>query len=182
MIEKKVLLRPVVCAIVLLCCSCASLSRGGNAEQIPIAKEGRMSKVVLAHVERRNTIDDGTEVYSHEDGLAFYFVIYPLGENYSRPVLKESQNFTIDGKPYWKNKAGAIDSYTVLFDEKTFLEEEPDAAPRVSLESGAHALIQKTIICGEALPPEGLVRYRFFFGYEQEIEEFDFLFSLEDCF
>jgi hypothetical protein len=130
-------------------------------------------------VERQNFINDGERTYTHPDGLVFYFVVTPLGKDQLYPTIKEFQNFTIDGTGYWQNLAGSIDSYTVIFSPEIFAREYPETAKKINtVDSGA--FIQKTIICGEKLPPNGLVRYVFFFGFEQELEEFEFLFRLRD--
>jgi hypothetical protein len=131
-------------------------------------------------VERQNFINDGERTYTHPDGLVFYFIITPLDKDQSYPTIRESQNFTIDGNEYWQNLAGSIDSYTVIFSPGIFAREYPETAGKISVAS-PNAFIQKTIICGEKLPPTGLVRYVFYFGFEQELDEFEFLFRLQDA-
>jgi hypothetical protein len=160
--------------------SCASFPVQGRMEKIPITKKGEMSEVTLALVERRNFIDDGERTYTHPDGLVFYFVINPVNKAQSYPTIKESQNFTIDGNEYWRNLAGSIDSYTVIFSRGIFVREYPETAGKINITGSPDALVQKTIICGETLPSGGLVRYVFYFGFEQELEEFEFLFRLQD--
>jgi hypothetical protein len=160
--------------------SCATVPARDKTEKIPITKKGEMSEVTLAFVERQNFIDDGERTYTHPGGLAFYFVINPAGGNQTYPAIKDSQNFTIDGNEYWQNQAGSVDSYTVIFSPGIFAREYPEMAGKIKISGSPGALIQKTIICGEKLPPEGLVRYVFYFGYEQELEEFEFLFRLQD--
>jgi hypothetical protein len=157
---------------------------------VPVTLEGSMSTVCLALVERQNRIRNEDRAYNHPDGLAFYFVIYPSGENYAVvkekeasaliPTIKEAQQFTINGTPYWQNLNGSIDSQTVIFNAKTFKQNEPETATKLNLADNTGMFIQKTVICGEPLPAEGIVRYPFYFGFEQELEEFDFLFKLQD--
>jgi hypothetical protein len=167
-------------ALFLLCLSsCASFPDQVRPEKIPITKKGEMSEVTLALVERQNFISDGERTYTHPDGLVFYFIITPANKNQLYPTIKESQNFTIDGNEYWQNLAGSIDSYTVIFSPEIFAREHPETAGKINT-SGSDAFIQKTIICGEKLPSQGLVRYVFYFGFEQELEEFEFLFRLQD--
>jgi hypothetical protein len=159
--------------------SCASFPAQARTGKIPITQKGEMSEVTLALVERQNFINDGERTYTHPDGLVFYFIITPLGKAQSYPTIKDSQNFTIDGVGYWQNLAGSIDSYTVIFSPEIFIREYPEIAKKINtVDPGA--FIQKTIICGEKLPPKGLVHYVFYFGFEQELEEFEFLFRLQD--
>ncbi|MDR0402463.1 MAG: hypothetical protein LBH35_02610 [Treponema sp.] len=157
--------------------SCASFS--ARTEKIPVTQKGGMSEVTLAIVERQNFINDGERTYTHPDGLVFYFVINPAGER-SYPAIKDSQNFTIDGNEYWRNLPGSIDSYTVIYSPGIFALEHPAVAEKIGVVNKPGAFVQKTIICGEKLPPKGLVRYVFHFGFEQELEEFEFLFRLQD--
>ena len=160
--------------------SCASFPDQGRTGKIPITKKGEMSEVALTLVERQNFIDDGERTYTHPDGLVFYFVINPVDKTQSYPAIKESQNFTIDGNEYWQNQAGSIDSYTVVFSSRAFTREHPEIAGKINITGSSDALVQKTIICGEKLPPKGVVRYVFYFGFEQELEEFELLFRLQD--
>ncbi|MDR1862433.1 MAG: hypothetical protein LBQ67_00780 [Treponema sp.] len=153
---------------------------GSSPAKIPITIQGSLSTVVLAIVERENTIREGETAYTYPGGLAFYFVIYPADRNHTHPTIREAQNFTIDGKNYWRNDSAAIDSYTVIYNERTFEEKEGTLFAKAGIRRSAGALIQKTIICGESLPRQGLVRYSFFFGFDQKLEEFDFQFRLQD--
>jgi hypothetical protein len=170
-------------ALFSLCLSsCASFPAQTRTEKIPITRKGKMSEVTLALVERQNYINDGERTYTHPDGLVFYFIVTPLNKEQSYPAyptIKESQNFTIDGSEYWQNLAGSIDSYTVIFSPGIFAREYPETAGKIGA-TGPDAFIQKTIICGEKLPSKGLVRYVFYFGFEQELDEFEFLFRLQD--
>jgi len=138
-----------------------------------------MSTAVLALVERQNSIFDGNLTHTHSDGLVFYFVVYPSNEDVS-PSIKQYQNFAIDGEFYWQNVSGAYDSHTVIYNERTFREQEPDIFDRITVRKNANALIQKTIICGPPLPPDGIVAYPLFFGFGQTLEEFEFRFKLGD--
>jgi hypothetical protein len=106
-------------------------------------------------------------------------VIYPSKTD-AYPSIKQYQNFTINGDPYWQNVSGAYDSYTVIYNERTFEEQEPDAFVRLNVKRNANAFIQKTIICGPPLPPRGIVVYPLFFGFGQTLEEFEFRFNLKD--
>jgi hypothetical protein len=166
--------------IPLLLSACASLPPADEAQKIPITRKGTMAEAVLALVERQNVISDGERSYTHPDGLAFYFVVYPYAENRRYPTIKEAQNFTVDGENYWQNRSGAIDSYTVIYDEKAFANNERAAAGRIGVRPGAGAFIQKTVICGAPLPAKGVVRYVLYFGFEQRLEEFEFIFRLQD--
>ena len=136
-----------------------------------------MSTAVLALVSRQNYINDGTKTYAHPDGLAFYFVIYP-SQSDAYPAIKQYQNFTVNGEPYWQNTPGTCDSYTVIYNEKTFEEQDPEAFAKTALRKNANAFIQKTVICGNPLPPKGIVAYTLFFGFGQTLEEFEFRFTL----
>jgi hypothetical protein len=172
-----------VSALVLAAISltaCVTLATPGTPQKIPITNKGELSTVVLSLVERQNFIIDGEKTYNHPDGLVFYFVIYPAVKDHSRPTIKEYQNFTIDGNPYWRNQSGSVDSYTVIYNEKTFEKSNPQTAVKIKVEKDKNALIQKTIICGEMLPPSGSVEYLYYVGFEQELEEFEFLFRLQD--
>ncbi|MDR1505576.1 MAG: hypothetical protein LBI67_00585 [Treponema sp.] len=159
--------------------SCASFPRTGPGK-IPMVQEGKMSKVTLALVERQNFINDGKRIYTYPDGLVFYFIITPADKTNLYPTIKDSQNFTVDGKEYWQNLPGSIDSYTVIFSPGIFARDYPETAGKIHLENVTGVLIQKTIICGDILPERGLVRYPFYFGFEQELEEFEFLFRIQD--
>jgi hypothetical protein len=174
--------RGLLTGVLFLPClfSCASFPAQGGAGKIPITKKGEMSEVTLALVERQNFINDGERIYTHPDGLVFYFIITPLGKDQSYPTIRESQNFTIDGSEYWQNQAGSVDSYTVIFSRGIFALEYPEIAGKINAPDPG-SFIQKTIICGEKLPPTGLVRYVFYFGFEQELDEFEFLFRLQDA-
>jgi hypothetical protein len=164
---------------VLLSAGCASFPFKASSK-IPITLEGDMSTVVLSMVKRQNIIREGERTYTHPDGLVFYFVVYPAYRSYSYPTIREYQNFTIDGIGYWQNTNGTIDSYTVIYNEKTFKENEPEVFAKSGLRRNSGALIQKTIICGDPLPEQGIINYKFFFGFEQELEEFDFIFRIQD--
>jgi hypothetical protein len=74
----------------LLSAGCASLSLGSSSK-IPITVKGEMSTVVLSIVERQNSIQEGERIYTHPDGLVFYFVIYPAYRSYSYPTIREAQ-------------------------------------------------------------------------------------------
>jgi hypothetical protein len=162
----------------ILFASCTSLPFLQTTPKIPITRKGKYSTVTLAMVKRQNIIKDGERTYTHEDGLAFYFVIEPAGGGSIHPVIREAQNFTIDGVSYWQNQAGSIDSFTVIYNTRTFFENDPEAAAAIT--ANPEVFIQKTIICGEKLPLAGIVRYPFYFGFEQELEEFEFQFRLQD--
>jgi hypothetical protein len=171
----------VSCAV--LFAACVSFPGSFKVSKIPISYAGEYSTVTLALVKRQNLIHDGERIYEHEDGLAFYFVVEPAAASGSvHPAIREAQNFTIDGVSYWRNKPGSIDSLTVIYNTRTFAEHDPGAALEISavLDSNPEAFIQKTVICGEKLPSAGIVRYPFYFGFEQELEEFEFLFRLQD--
>jgi hypothetical protein len=139
-----------------------------------------MSTVVLALVERQNYIFDGTQTFTHPDGLVFYFIIYPQDPNDTYPSIKQHQNFTINGEPYWQNASGVYDSHTVIYNETLFEEQGGTALSKISIRKNSSALIQKTVICGAPLPPRGIVQYPFFFGFNQNLEEFEFRFNLQD--
>jgi hypothetical protein len=165
---------------------CALLSAGcismpfGSSSKIPLTRKGEMSTVVLFHVERRNYIHEGERTYTYPDGLVFYFIVYPVDKNNSYPTIKESQNFTINGQSYWQNANGSIDSHTVIYNERTFKENEPGIFAKAGIKLNSGVLIQKTVICGDPLPEQGAVRYLFYFGFAQELEEFDFQFKIQD--
>jgi hypothetical protein len=170
--------------IVVLFSGCNSMPGTSRHGLKAITKQGEMSEVVLAHVQRQNYIQDGDRNYTHPDGLVFYFVIYPKNKNFGQltpPPPMDPQNFTINGAAYWQDLAGTVDSYTVIYDEKTFLENEAALIDRFTFTQNAEALIQKTISCGEALPKKGTVEYVFYFGFEQQLEEFNFQFELRDA-
>jgi hypothetical protein len=131
-------------------------------------------------VERQNYIADGANTFTHPDGLVFYFVIYPSGEGGSYPSIKQYQNFTVNGELYWQNATGTYDSQTVIYNERTFEEQEGDVFARIGMRKSTNAFIQKTVICGAPLPPQGVVVYPLFFGFGQTLEEFEFRFNLKD--
>ncbi|MDR2662450.1 MAG: hypothetical protein LBC31_05585 [Treponema sp.] len=147
--------------------------------RIPITRKGKMSTTVLALVERQNFIFDGKQTYTYPDGLAFYFVIYPSEEN-GVPSIKQYQNFTIDGELYWQNASGAYDSYTVIYNARTFEEQETAARAKINIRKSTPVFIQKTVICGAPLPSQGIVSYLLFFGFGQTLEEFEFRFNLKN--
>jgi hypothetical protein len=171
-------------ALFLLLASGIASCTGGPAStqvsKIPISRRGKMAAAVLALVERQNYIFDGDNTYTYADGLVFYFVIYPSGQRDVGPSIKQHQNFTVNGEPYWQNATGAYDSQTVIYNERTFAEHESQALSRVNIRRNANALIQKTVICGAALPPQGIVQYTLFFGFGRTLEEFEFRFDLRD--
>jgi hypothetical protein len=170
----------IVCLLFpcLLLAGCASFPFGSSSKP-PITIKGEMSTAVLAIVERQNSIQEGERTYTYPDGLAFYFVVYPADKSFSYPTIKEFQNFTIDGESYWQNTNGTIDSYTVIYNERTFKENEPETFAKAAIRRNSGALIQKTIICGDPLPQTGTIRYQFFFGFDQELEEFDFRIKIQ---
>ncbi|MCL1928661.1 MAG: hypothetical protein FWG07_07725 [Treponema sp.] len=139
-----------------------------------------MSTVVLALVNRQSTIFDGENIHTFPDGLVFYFIIYPVNTNIS-PTIKQYQNFTIDKEPYWKSTPGSYNSHTVIYNERTFIEHEPEAFSIINIRKNTKAFVQKTIICGPSLPSEGIVHYQLFFGYGKTLEEFNFIFNLKDA-
>jgi hypothetical protein len=159
--------------------SCSTLS-SNSAARIPITKRGKMSTVVLALVERQNYIFDGTQTFVHPDGLVFYFIIYPQDHTEAYPSIRQYQNFTINGEPYWQNASGTYDSHTIIYNEKLFEEQESAAFAKISIRKNSAALIQKTVICGAPLPARGLILYPLFFGFNQNLEEFEFRFRIQD--
>ena len=152
-----------------------------RVSKIPITKKGNMSTVVLALVTRQNTINDGKQIYTFSDGLVFYFIIYPSNFG-SIPAIKQNQNFTVNGEPYWQNLPETCDSQTIIYNAKTFEEQEPNAFSKIKLRKNTSVYIQKTVICGAPLPSEGIVTYRLFFGVGQTLEEFEFRFNLKDVY
>ena len=157
----------------------ASCAGSPAVSKIPITKKGKMSTAVLALVKRQNHINNGNQIYTYPDGLAFYFIIYP-SQTDVHPVIKQSQNFLIDGELYWQNIAGAYDSHTIIYNERTFYEQEPEAFAQTAVRENANAFIQKTVICGNPLPAQGIVVYPLFFGFGKTLEEFEFRFNVKD--
>jgi len=165
--------------ILMLISSCANSPPSSKISKIPITKNGKMSTVVLSLVKRQNYINDGNQTFSYPDGLVFYFIIYPFqAGNY--PAVKQYQNFSINGEPYWKNIPAACDSYTLIYNLKTFEEQEPEVFKKTSIRKNSNPLIQKTVICGDPIPPDGIVSYLLFFGFGQNLEGFEFTFALKD--
>jgi hypothetical protein len=176
--------------------ACVTVPSSDTVERIPITVQGNMSTVCLALAQRQNAIQNADRTYTHPDGLEFYFVIYPAAgkrispeekpaaENGRTPVIiptiRKAQQFTIDGKPYWQNLSGSIDSQTVIYTARSFGQSEPEIAARIDITQTPDVFIQKTILCGEPLPRDGVVRYPFYFGFGQELEEFEFRFRLRD--
>jgi hypothetical protein len=173
----------LVLFLLLLASTMASCAGGPSSTQvskIPISRRGKMATIVLALVERQNYISDGDHTYTYPGGLVFYFVIYPSGQQDAAPSIRQHQNFTVNGEPYWQNASGAYDSQTIIYNERTFAEHESQVSSRITIRRNANALIQKTIICGAALPPQGIVEYPLFFGFGRTLEEFEFRFELQD--
>ena len=159
--------------------SCAGSPSSSSISKIPITKKGKMATAVLALVNRENTIDAGNQIHTFPDGLVFYFIIYPINSDLS-PAIKQFQNFTINREPYWQNVSDTCDSLTVIFNEKTFAENEPEAFSLINIRKNSNVYIQKTIICGAPLPSEGIISYHLFFGFNNTLEEFVFSFNLKD--
>ena len=159
--------------------SCTGSPSPSSFSQIPITKKGNLSTVVLALVKSQNQINDGKQVHVFPDGLVFYFIVYPSQSN-SNPAIKQFQNFSIDGVFYWQNIAETCDSHTVIYNEKTFMEQEPEVFQMLAIKRNTGALIQKTVICGAPLPLQGIVVYPLFFGFGETLEEFEFKFNLKD--
>ena len=152
-----------------------------KVSKIPITKKGKMSTAVLALVQQQNTIVDGETLHTFPDGLVFYFIIYPLNHNIT-PAIKQYQNFTIDREPYWQNIPNLYNSKTIIYNERTFAENEHDAFILVKLKKNTNAYIQKTILCGPEIPPESIITYRLYFGFGETFEEFEFVFKMGDIF
>ena len=159
--------------------SCGSLPSVPKVAKIPITQKGEMSTVVLSLVNRQNTIFDGENIHTFPDGLVFYFIVYPVKTNIS-PTIKQYQNFTIDKEHYWQNTPGSYNSHTVIYNERTFIEHEPEAFSIINIKKNTKFFVQKTIICGPSLSSEGIVHYQLFFGYGNTLEEFNFMFNLKD--
>ena len=163
----------------LLIVSCTGSPAPSVVSKVPITQKRKMSTVVLALVTRQNNITDGSQTYTYADGLVFYFIIYP-NQSGLYPAIKQYQNFTINGEPYWLNSPGSYDSHTIIYNEKTLSEQEPEVFQKIKIRKNTNALIQKTIICGDTLPSEGIISYHLFFGFGQILEDFEFVFSLKD--
>ena len=159
--------------------SCANTSSISKVFKIPITKKGEMSTVVLFLVKHQNIICDGDETYTFPDGLAFYFLIFPVKPEIS-PTIKQFQNFTIDSEPYWQNIPGSVNSQTTIYNERTFAEHENEVFLKVKKNKNTKMFVQKTIICGLTIPSKGIIVYQLFFGFEDTVEEFEFRFSLAD--
>ena len=138
-----------------------------------------MSTAVLFLVKHQNTICDGDETHTFSGGLAFYFLIYPVKSDIL-PTIKQFQNFTIDKEPYWQNNPDSFNSKTIIYNERTFAEHESDVFSMIKIKKNTKVFIQKTIICGPLIPLEGIISYRLFFGFEGNLEEFEFMFNLAD--
>lgn len=164
----------LICSTIII--SCAS---SPAVSKIPVAKKGKMSTAVLAMVNRQNAVFDGEQVHIFPDGLEFYFIIYPVNTDIF-PTIKQYQNFTIDKEPYWQNIPGLYNSHTVIYNERTFIEHEPEALSIIKMIKNTKVFVQKTIICGQPLPSEGIVSYQLFFGFGETLEEFEFRFNLTD--
>ncbi|MDR0598739.1 MAG: hypothetical protein LBG84_01475 [Treponema sp.] len=160
--------------------ACAAAPPPPAAGGVPMVRKGKMSTAVLALVERQNYIFDGEHTHIHPDGLAFYFVMYPSSPSGAVPSIKRYQNFTVNGESYWQNTPGSYDSFTVVYNQKTFEELEPQISAKIAIKQNTKVFIQKTVICGLPLPSQGTVLYPLFFGFGQSLEEFDFQFNLKD--
>ena len=176
---KRLIRKISVICLLLFILACTSFPALSSVSKIPITQKGKMSTVVLALVNRQNTIFDGEQGHTFPGGLEFYFIIYPLTPNVD-PTIKQYQNFAINKEPYWQNVPGSYDSYTVIFNERTFAEYEPKAFSKINIRKNSKFFVQKTTICGPPLPSEGIVTYLLFFGFGETLEEFEFRFNLMD--
>jgi hypothetical protein len=179
----------------------------------PIIERKEKAAVMLAYVTHQNYVTpdfseksgflSGSKV-NFPDGLVFYFLVKPL-KNEKHLVVDEKQIFKINGTDY--NTLEDIKGYKILedgskefisinpsiviYDVKHFIDEEPELAyyflskGYISEDSGIY--IQKNIICGEDLPRQGLLQYKFSVGVtfdieleDFELEEFNFELNLSD--
>ena len=159
--------------------SCSNSPSAMKVSKIPIIKKGEMSTAVLALVKHQNTINDGETLHTFPDGLVFYFIIYPANPDIY-PSIKQYQNFFINNDPYWQNIPNSYNSQTIIYNERTFAEHEPEVFSRIKLKKNTIAFVQKTVIYGTVIPSEGIVTYRLYFGFGATLEEFEFRFRMRD--
>jgi len=147
---------------------------------VSIIKSGEMSDIMFAHVSRTNTIADHISGVRHEfpGGLEFYFIIRPK-KTYNSPTIRDYQNFKINGVSYKRTTLGTINPLVEIFNYNDSNKYEP-VNVNLSPFFVKDGYVVRVIICGEKLPNTGEINYTFNFGFDKNVEEFDFLFNLEE--
>jgi|TergutMp193P3_1026864.scaffolds.fasta_scaffold08434_5 hypothetical protein len=163
----------------IILASCVSTSNNSGTSELV----GKMSKIELIIVEQRNYIDYGGERDTYPDGLVFYFLIEPLKENWTRPILEELRDFQINGRSYLEitREAGIedIEPLIVIYDANSINNDERFRNVRVPDEL-RHIFMLKATICGARLPKEGVGVVRIGFGFDDKVEYFRWQFNLSD--
>jgi hypothetical protein len=148
----------------------------------PITINGEMSEITLAFTKRQNYINSYGRNVVHPDGIVFYFVIVPLGDNSSKiPTLQGSSDFRINGTSYReitrRNGVDDIQPAIIFYGERTFQEDE--FYERVNFESSIGLLFIKIIIFGTSIPDNGVINMVLKFGFDNEVEEFNYQFNVD---
>jgi|TergutMp193P3_1026864.scaffolds.fasta_scaffold00315_14 hypothetical protein len=159
---------------------CTSL-QNQNKTFNAITRNGKMSEIVLAFAQRQNRIETAERNETHPDGILFYFIIYPKIE-FEIPALVELRDFDVNGTSYLeltrRNGISDIEPVTVIYDRNSFRHDERSGL--INIRGGRECFIKKVTICGTALPLEGTINAKLFFGFDYNLEEFNFFLNIDD--
>ncbi|MDR1389482.1 MAG: hypothetical protein LBJ31_05840 [Treponema sp.] len=169
-------------ALTLVLISTNGNGESGFGEFKPVTKKGEMSEITLAYARRQNYITREGKREIYPDGIVFYFVIYRLKNELKTPTLVELRDFKVNSVSYLeitrKNNMNDIEPNTVIFNERTFQEDE--YYTKTKIQNGSGALIEKVIICGSSLPNNGVIDVTLKFGFDNRVEEYNYQFNIED--
>jgi hypothetical protein len=180
-----------------------------NKKFASLTVRGEMSDVILAYVNRQYFVEQNNIKVNFPGGLVFYYIIRPKDDYQDHMfVVDEQQRFTINGEEYnvyrdlkWHitnddgtevpcEEAPEILPDITIFSKENFASHEPEISQYLT-DSGVltnndtHYFVQKNILCGDKLPKQGSIEYRFSVGFatnefDRKMEGFDFKFKIED--
>jgi hypothetical protein len=147
----------------------------------PIIITGEMSEMTLAFAKRQNYFNQFGQNEKHPDGMVFYFVIRPLGDNSSKtPALVELRDFTINGKSYKEmtrlNGISDIEPHTIVYSKQTFRNDEFNKRLNVQIDFD----VIKVVIFGTSIPDNGIIDVVFRFGFDGKVEAFNYQLNVDD--
>jgi hypothetical protein len=148
----------------------------------PSTVNGEMSEITLAYARRQNYFNQFGQNDIHPDGIVFYFVVIPLQDNRSKnPTLVELRDFRINGTSYReitrRNGVDDIEPVTIAYSERTIQNDE--FHEKINFENGVGVQILKVIIFGTDIPDSGIINIDLKFGFDNEVEEFNYQFKID---
>ncbi|MDR0321205.1 MAG: hypothetical protein LBI28_06855 [Treponema sp.] len=185
---KKIIVFSIYVIIAFIACK-TTPTENKNAEYgfkrfEPITITGEMSEMTLAYAKRQNYFNQLGQNEIHPDGMVFYFVIQPLGNNISKtPALVELRDFTINGTSYREmtrlNGINEIEPHTIAYSRRSFQGDEFNKRLDVQIDFDTNHLF-KVVILGTNIPDNGIIDVVFRFGFDGKVEPFNYQLNVND--